>query len=83
MRESPEPVDRDRLGELFERALGLPPAGRAAFLAEACGRDTRLHDELSSLLTSHDADPNFLDRLGRQILPAAFPAPFATTAGWG
>lgn len=67
-------MERDRLGELFERALDLPPAERAAFLAEACGRDAELHAELTSLLASHDAAPGFLDRLGRRVLPVAFPA---------
>jgi len=72
----PESFDRDRLGELFERALGLPLGDRAAFLAEACGGDPRLRAELNALLASHDEAPDFLDRLGRSVLPAVFPAAF-------
>lgn len=77
----PEPVDRGRLGELFERALALPPAARASFLAEASGRDTALRDELGALLTSHDEAPDFLDLLGRRVLPAVFPAALPVAAG--
>jgi hypothetical protein len=67
-------ADRDRLGELFERALAVPPHTRAAFLTDACGADTRLHAELVSLLASHTTAPDFLERLGRRVLQPALDA---------
>jgi eukaryotic-like serine/threonine-protein kinase len=63
---------RDRLGELFERALALAPRERAAFLEAACDGDADLHAELSSLLASHA--PDFLERLGEELLPSALDA---------
>ena len=62
-------ADRQRLGDLFERALTLPRAARAAFLEDEC--DDALRAELASLLDSHDAAPDYLDRLGADVLPVA------------
>ena len=62
-------ADRQRLGELFERALTLPRAARAAFVERE--RDDALRAELASLLDSHDAAPDYLDRLGSEVLPVA------------
>jgi len=39
-----------RAGDLFLDALDRPPAGRLAFLAEACGLDRAMFDEVVSLL---------------------------------
>lgn len=44
----------ERIRELFEQAIALPPAERAAFLAKACGADHALLREVSSLI-EHDA----------------------------
>jgi len=44
----------ERIRELFEQAIALPPAQRAAFLAKACGADHALLREVSSLI-EHDA----------------------------
>jgi serine/threonine protein kinase/tetratricopeptide (TPR) repeat protein len=62
-------VDRERLGELFERALALPSEKRAAFVERACD-DQALRLELASLLASHETSPDYLERLGADILPA-------------
>ncbi|MGH7575035.1 MAG: hypothetical protein ACREM1_07890, partial [Longimicrobiales bacterium] len=64
-------ADRDRLGALFERALALPAVQRAAFVAESCGDDTALYNELASLLSSQEAAPDYLERLGQHVMPAA------------
>jgi eukaryotic-like serine/threonine-protein kinase len=66
------PADRERLGRLFERALTLPLTARAAFFEREC--DAALRVELASLLASHDAAPDYLDRLGPDILQAALAA---------
>ena len=68
------PADRQRLGELFERALALPPVTRAAFLRESCGDDGALRAELTSLLASHESAPDFLERLGAHVFPASLRA---------
>ena len=70
----------DRLGELFERALDVPPAERDTFLEGACA-DPDLRAEVRSLLRSHDAAPEFLHGLGEQLLPAAFAARARAKAG--
>jgi eukaryotic-like serine/threonine-protein kinase len=64
----------DPVGELFERAVALPPGERARFLVEACGDDAELHAEVASLVESHEAAPDFLDQLGEHILGPALAA---------
>jgi serine/threonine protein kinase/tetratricopeptide (TPR) repeat protein len=70
---------RERLAELFERAIALPATERKAFVREASSGDERMRAELFSLLDSHATAPGFLERLGEQILGAAF----GTGAGAG
>ena len=65
---------RGRLCELFEQATALEPAEHAAFIEAARLEDAELGAELGSLLASHDSAPNFLDRLGARLLPAALEA---------
>ena len=72
------PGDRERLGRLFERALTLPLAARAAFVEQES--DDALRAELASLLASHDAAPDFLDRLGPSVLNPALAALVAEDA---
>ena len=63
---------QERLGELFEGAIALPPDERAAYVERTCANDDELRSELTSLLASHAAAPNFLDDLGAEILGSAF-----------
>src|SRR5688572_7562481 len=65
---------RERLSDLFERALALPPEGQAAFVEEACGCDAELYAELTSLLASPAVPPDFLERMPQQLLEAALGA---------
>jgi serine/threonine protein kinase/Tol biopolymer transport system component len=46
-------TSRSRVRDLFSRALDLDPPLRDAFLREACGGDSRLYAEVSSLLAAH------------------------------
>ncbi|HJU72561.1 MAG TPA: protein kinase [Gemmatimonadaceae bacterium] len=73
MTDGREPADRERLGELFERALALPSAERKAFIERECDDDA-LQTELVSLLASHDTAPDYLERLAGGVLPAALGA---------
>ena len=63
--------DTDVLSALLDRALSLPPEGRAAFLATECGNDQSLHEEISSLLAAHDASCVFFERLSEEIVNPA------------
>ena len=62
----------DLLGELFERALDLPPEERDAFLDVACAGRPELRRELRSLLDSEETAPQFLEGLGERLLPRVF-----------
>lgn len=46
---------------LFDKAIGLPPVHRDAFLISACGIDTELLAEVRSLLDVHTDDPEYLE----------------------
>src|SRR5262245_22495057 len=46
-----------RLGELFDAALALPSAQRAAFLRRACGTDVEMLAELEAMLRADDSQP--------------------------
>jgi tRNA A-37 threonylcarbamoyl transferase component Bud32/tetratricopeptide (TPR) repeat protein len=46
---------------LFDKAIGLPPVHRDAFLIAACGTDTELLAEVRSLLDVHTDDPEYLE----------------------
>jgi serine/threonine protein kinase/tetratricopeptide (TPR) repeat protein len=60
------PLDR-----LFEQAMNLPLRAREAFLDGVCGPDQGLRDELGSLLTAHEAAPEYFDRLANFIVAPA------------
>jgi preprotein translocase subunit Sec61beta len=49
----------DRISDLYLEALGIPAAGRARFLREACGDDESLSREVETLLAQED--PRFLE----------------------
>ena len=63
--------DSDVLSALLDRALSLPPEGRAAFLANECRNDQSLREEISSLLAAHDASCVFFERLSEEIVNPA------------
>src|ERR1044071_2473216 len=46
-----------RAKDVFLAALEVPPADRRAFIAEACAGDAALQQEVESLLTFHDDEP--------------------------
>jgi serine/threonine-protein kinase len=51
----------DQIKELFTLALERDAAERSDFLRRACGDDVSLRNEIESLLSSFDGDPNFLE----------------------
>jgi serine/threonine protein kinase/tetratricopeptide (TPR) repeat protein len=50
-----------QIEQLFHSALGQDRGERAAFLAQACLGDGRLHEEVESLLASHDQATSFIE----------------------
>ncbi|MBI5423031.1 MAG: serine/threonine protein kinase [Opitutae bacterium] len=55
--------------QLFNEALALPPADRAAFVARACAGDEPLHRRLAELLDAYASSDDFL------AAPALLPPP--------
>ena len=53
----------EKIGQLYHAALERAPTERAAFLAEACGADKVLHNEVVSLLAAHAQASTFIERL--------------------
>lgn len=73
-----------RISDLVARALELPAAERAAFLAREAG-DERVREEAASLVEAAVSGASFLDRLGDRIQrptrSATAPAPEPPRAG--
>ncbi len=59
----------ERVKSLFEAASSLPPAARAAWLAEHCQDDAEVRQEVESLLAAGDAAPAFLENPAAEIMP--------------
>ncbi|MBA3357344.1 MAG: protein kinase [Pyrinomonadaceae bacterium] len=64
------PERYQRIGRFFDEALDLAPEQRAAWLAEACGTDTRLRAEVENLLANHAESEKFLSRPAMDIAAA-------------
>ncbi len=60
-----------RAEELFDVACTLPPEARGDFLAEVCGEDQALRDEIASLLTARDRANRYFNSLGERLGLAA------------
>ncbi len=60
-----------RIGELFEAAVQIDPAGREAWLRTTCGGDDELQSEVGRLLTLHER----ANRSGFQTPPQAAAPP--------
>ena len=57
--------------ELYERARAMDPEARARFLADACGGDSRLEQELTSLLEHGEPAEAFFAGMARSVVPPA------------
>lgn len=70
---------------LFDAALARPEAERAAFLADHCGEDAHLREEVESLLAAHGGSEGFLSgrpaRTGATNLDESGPVPPSLTRG--
>jgi len=53
---------------ILQQALACEPAGRDAFVAQACAGDASLLSEVSSLLAAHDHADDFLERPAAEAL---------------
>src|SRR5262245_33156599 len=56
-----DPERYQRAGDLYHRALDLPPERRTAFLEQACGSDADLRSEVESLLAAHAQAGQFIE----------------------
>jgi eukaryotic-like serine/threonine-protein kinase len=56
----PGPEEWARVRELFESALALPPERRSAHIADVCGDDRILREQVELLLASHERANSFL-----------------------
>ena len=71
------PSDRwPDVSRIFDAALELPPAARAAYVESACAGDTLLRDEVVGLLGAPAPDDDFFDQGG-----SAYAAPFVLAVG--
>ncbi len=52
----------EKVKDVFTAALELPAAERASFLAESCGADEALREEVDSLLAAHEEPKNVLEQ---------------------
>ena len=63
-----------KIAELFDAALGRPPAERAAWLDAACGEDADLRREVAALLAAHEAADDASLASPVNVLPASLAA---------
>ena len=68
------PASSPRAKDVFLQALSLPFARRDAFVAEACGTDARLRQEVESLLAFHEGGDSTGDQTPPQPTTARFAA---------
>jgi serine/threonine protein kinase len=74
----------DRISRIFHAALAGPPEGRSTFLAQECGADDALKQELESLLAMDAGAADFLERPAASALaggPAGAPGLAGTRLG--
>src|SRR5262245_28805125 len=64
----------ERAKDLFLRALDVPAAERGVFVAEACGTDARLRQEVESLLAFHEEGVSTGPPVGTDTNPPRFAA---------
>ncbi|MEZ5328112.1 MAG: serine/threonine-protein kinase [Verrucomicrobiales bacterium] len=59
--DDPSSQDDERFDSLFDQAMELPHAERAAFVRQACGDDAALRQQLEELIASEDVRTDFMD----------------------
>ncbi|MGA7414123.1 MAG: protein kinase, partial [Bryobacteraceae bacterium] len=62
-----------KVEELFQAAMVLPPEDRAEFLAKSCGDDSRLREEVQSLLDAAPGVESFLEDSPVSVAPSLKP----------
>lgn len=67
----------ERIRDILDSALQLPPDQRAAYLIEACDGDAALRSEVESLIAASERQGAFLDR---DLLPSLSPTLSMTVA---
>lgn len=57
-------IDWNKIEEIVDTTLALPPNDRDKYISEKCGSDTELYREVTEFLNSIDASEGFLDDFG-------------------
>jgi eukaryotic-like serine/threonine-protein kinase len=71
----PLPPDRwQRADRIFDEALDLPPADRAAFVAGACSDDVALRDAVLGLLAAADEAERIIGESAEDFAPSLVPS---------
>ena len=74
------PAQWDRVKQIFQAALNLAPADRAAFITVACAADVALLTEVESLLAAHLEAGEFAERPALADVDHSMEAPRGETA---
>ena len=69
-----KPERWQQVDKLFQAALALDPADRAAFLDHACKSDAALRREIDELLASHDQAASFIESPALEANPSLMTA---------
>jgi eukaryotic-like serine/threonine-protein kinase len=73
----------DRISRIFHAAVARPPDQRFAFVAEACGDDEPLKQELESLLAADGGAAAFLEQPAAEALGGDSPVADLVGQTWG
>ncbi|HET9181762.1 MAG TPA: serine/threonine-protein kinase [Candidatus Angelobacter sp.] len=72
----------DKIKQIFGAALEVEPAGRSAFLRQACGGDESLLAEVESLLAAHEDPANLSQNPWHDAFPLEMQVPAAIGPYW-
>jgi len=75
------PDQHRQISQIFDAALKVPPADRAAFLDQACVDDTLLRCEVQSLLAAHEESASLMDAPAMEAVADVMMKTNKTSAG--
>ena len=60
-------ADLQRVEEVFQAALDLPPEQRTAYLGEVCAGDAEMRSEVEALVLAYESSDDFIERPAMEI----------------